>query len=58
MKFAVIYCFWNDLNVIKEIEIIDEESLDNVIEKSNRNLETNIVIPLNEYNKNMLKKLV
>lgn len=58
MKLAVIYCFWNNLNVIKEVEIIDEISLDKAIEKTNRNLETNVVIPLNKHNKEMLKKLV
>ena len=36
---------------------IDEKSLNNAIEKTNRNLETNIVIPLNKHNKEMLNKL-
>ena len=58
MKFAVIYCIWNDLNVIREVEIIDEVNLCKAIEKTNRNLETNIVIPLNKHNKEMLKKII
>jgi hypothetical protein len=56
MRYAILYCLWNNENVIKDVEIIKEKNLKRAIEKTDRNLEANIVIPLNSNNKTMLNK--
>lgn len=56
MRYAILYCLWNNENVIKDVEIIKEKNLQRAIEKTDRNLEANIVIPLNSNNKTMLNK--
>lgn len=56
MKYGVIYCFYNDENVIKNVEVINAINIENAFDKTNCNLEINTIIPLNKHNKNMLKR--
>lgn len=58
MIYVVLYCYWNNPNVIKNIEIIEANKISSVFESTDRNLETNIVIPLNKHNIKMIKSLV
>lgn len=57
MKYGIIYCFYNDENVIKNVEIIKANSIEEAFDKTGCNLEVNTIIPLNRDNKRMLKKL-
>ncbi len=58
MKYGVLYCVWDSENVIKFSEIIEAENLREAIEKTDRNLELNVVIPLTKANKEHLKRLL
>jgi len=51
---------WNDENedVIKFHDVVEAESLEDALEKTDRNLEMNVVIPLNEDNKKILAELI
>ena len=57
-KYGVLYCIWNSENVIKFSEIIEAKSMEEAIEKTDRNLESNVVIPLTNKNIEHLKKLI
>jgi len=57
-RYGVLYCLWNDENVIKFSEIIEAENLREAIRETDRNLELNVVIPLTRENKEHLKRLV
>lgn len=56
MKYGVIYCFYNDENVIKDVEVIHAKSVEDTFDKTNCNLETNTIIPLNKHNKKLLRE--
>lgn len=58
LKFGVLYCFWNNVNSIKETEIIEARNISSAFRKTDRNLETNIVIPINKNNIKQLTKLI
>lgn len=58
MKFLVLYCNWYFKKVLLEAEILEEKSIEKAIEKTDRNLEMNVVIPLTKRNKKILKELV
>ncbi len=57
-KYGVLYCIWDNENVIKFSEIIEAKSMEEVIEKTDRNLELNVVIPLTNKSIEHLKKLI
>jgi len=57
-KYGVLYCIWDNENVIKFSEIIEAKSMKETIEKTDRNLEMNVVIPLTNENIKHLKKLI
>lgn len=57
-KYGVLYCIWDNENVVKFSEIIEAKSMEEAIEKTDRNLELNIVIPLTNKNIEHLKKLI
>jgi hypothetical protein len=57
-KYGILYCIWDNPNVIKFSEIIEAENLKEAIEKTDRNLEMNVVIPLTKKNIKHLKKLI
>lgn len=50
MRYIVLYYLANNLNVIKGAEVITANSINQAKEKSARNLEENIVIPINKSN--------
>lgn len=56
MKYGIIYCFYNDENVIKNVEVIEAKNIEDAFDKTDCNLEINTVIPLNKHNKKMLKR--
>ena len=58
MKYGVIYCFYNDENVIKNVELINAKSIEDAFNKTDCNIEINTIIPLNRHNKKMLRKLL
>ncbi len=58
MKYGVLYCVWDSENVIKFSEIIETENIKEAIEKTDRNLELNVIIPLTKANKEHLKRLL
>lgn len=58
MRFGILYYLANDLNVIKDVEIIEAKNIDSAKRITDRNLEENIVVPLNESNIMLLKKLL
>ena len=55
MQYGIIYCFYNDENVIKKVEVINAKNIEDAFDKTNCNLEINTIIPLNKHNKKMLK---
>lgn len=55
MKYGIIYCFYNDQNVIKNVEVISAKNMEDAFNKTDCNLEINTIIPLNKHNKKMLK---
>ncbi len=57
-KYLVLYCIWDSEDVIKFSEVIEAENLEEALEKTDCNLELNVVIPLNEKNLEHLKKIV
>ncbi len=57
-KYGVLYCIWDNENVVKFSEIIEAKNIEEAIEKTDRNLELNIVIPLTNKNIEHLKKLI
>lgn len=57
-KYGILYCLWNDENVIKFSEIIKARNLKEAIEKTDRNIEWNVVIPLTESNEKHLRNLL
>ena len=57
-RYGILYCIWDNENVIKFSEIIKANNLKEAIEKTDRNIELNIVIPLNSENIKHLKKLI
>ena len=57
-KYGVLYCIWDGEDVIKFSEIIGANNLKEAIERTDRNLEMNVVIPLTEKNLKHLKKLI
>jgi len=56
MKYGIIYCFYNDENVIKNIAVISAKNIEDAFNKTDCNLEINTIIPLNKHNKKMLRK--
>lgn len=58
MKYIVMYYLANNLDVIKDIEIIKAKSLIHAKRKTARNLEENIVIPSNKSNLYKLKNII
>ena len=58
MKYAVMLCYWNNQNVIKDAEDIEAKNLNSAFEKTDRNLEMNVVIPINHHTGRMIKKLI
>ena len=56
MKYGIIYCFYNDEYVIKNVEVISAKNIEDAFNKTDCNLEINTIIPLNKYNKKMLKR--
>ena len=57
-KYGILYCIWDKENVIKFSEVVEAKSMEEAIEKTDRNLELNIVIPLTNENIRHLKKLI
>lgn len=58
MEYGIIYCFYNDEYIIKNIDIINANSIEEAFDKTGCNLEVNTIIPLNQHNKGMIKKLL
>lgn len=58
MKYAVMLCYWNNEKVIKDVELINATDIGTAFDRTDRNLEMNVVIPINKHNKTMLKKLI
>lgn len=58
MKYAVMLCYWNDKKIIKDVEMIKVRDIETAFDITSRNLETNVIIPINKHNKAMLKKLI
>lgn len=57
-KYGVLYCLWQDERVIKFSEVIEASNLKDAIEKTDCNIESNVVIPFNDDNKEFIRKLL
>lgn len=58
MKFGVLYYYGITNNMIQWAEVVDAKNIRKAIEETDRNLEMNVVFPLNKRNKNILKQLL
>ncbi|MBI2647374.1 hypothetical protein HYW99_02765 [Candidatus Woesearchaeota archaeon] len=51
LKYGVLYCFWNNQNVIKEAEVIEARNIESAFEKTNRNKKRREISNKNETTK-------